>query len=196
MALPPRHFFTILEVAGRWESTQAEIVCHAVAGHLELVVMFPCIHLGDRSTEGPLAVPASGIMPLFRTFGGAEEEVRLRQARPSGGSEWLPVTDPAEGFPIKAGDVWVTRPEVTRFEDEHGLGRGRGGVGAPLRYDWDGFYVALFKRIYGDGFPAFQKDLIFEMQEWFIANSDDGDAPDESTIRRRIRAVWQELNAA
>lgn len=32
------------------------------------------------------------------------------------------------------------------------------------------------------------------MQEWFIQTSDNGDAPDESTIRRRIRAVWQELH--
>ena len=37
-------------------------------------------------------------------------------------------------------------------------------------------------------------DLVTEMQEWFIANSADGEAPDESTIRRRIRALWQELN--
>jgi len=27
-----------------------------------------------------------------------------------------------------------------------------------------------------------------------IANSADGDAPDESTIRRRIQAVWKGLN--
>jgi hypothetical protein len=39
-----------------------------------------------------------------------------------------------------------------------------------------------------------QRDLVTEMQDWFIANSPDREAPDESTIRRRIRAIWQELN--
>jgi hypothetical protein len=34
------------------------------------------------------------------------------------------------------------------------------------------------------------------MQEWFIANSAEGEAPDESTIRRRIQSVWKELNPA
>ncbi len=34
------------------------------------------------------------------------------------------------------------------------------------------------------------------MQEWFIANSPTGEAPDESTIRRRIQAIWHELKAA
>jgi hypothetical protein len=32
------------------------------------------------------------------------------------------------------------------------------------------------------------------MQDWFIANSPGGEAPDESTIRKRITAVWRELN--
>jgi hypothetical protein len=52
----------------------------------------------------------------------------------------------------------------------------------------------LFKRVYTGGFPLQQRDLVAEMQDWFIANSADGEAPDESTIRRRIRAIWQELN--
>jgi hypothetical protein len=41
-----------------------------------------------------------------------------------------------------------------------------------------------------------QRDLVIEMQEWFIANSAEGEAPDESTIRRRIQSVWKELNPA
>ena len=77
--------------------------------------------------------------------------------------------------------------------DEAGRNRSA-GPGAPGKYDWEGFHMALFKRIYTGGFPAQQRDLVFEMQEWFIANSADGEAPDESTIRRRIKAIWQELN--
>jgi len=89
----------------------------------------------------------------------------------------------------------ITAREIDRFEEANGIGRTRSaGPGAPGRYDWEGFHMALFKRIYTGGFPAQQRDLVLEMQEWFIANSADGEAPDESTIRRRIKAIWQELN--
>ena len=83
------------------------------------------------------------------------------------------------------------------FEEAHGIGRTSNvGPGAPTKYDWDGFYVALIKRLYAEGLPIRQRDLVIEMQEWFIANSAEGEAPDESTIRRRIQSVWKELNPA
>ena len=89
----------------------------------------------------------------------------------------------------------ITSKEIDRFEEAHCIGRTRSvGPGAPLKYDRYGFYIAVLKRIYSCGFPARQRDLVVEMQEWFIANSAEGDAPDESTIRRRIQAVWKELN--
>ena len=89
----------------------------------------------------------------------------------------------------------ITAKEIDRFEEDHGIGRTRSvGPRAPLKYHWDGFYIAVLKRIYANGFPALKRDLVVEMQEWFIANSAEGDAPDESTIRRRIQAVWKELN--
>ncbi len=99
---------------------------------------------------------------------------------------------------ITASDVLITAEEVERFEELHGLGRGRAnaGPGLPPRYDWDGFYVAVCKRVYTHGLPARQRELVLEMQEWFIANSPTGEAPDESTIRRRIQAIWHELKAA
>ena len=56
-----------------------------------------------------------------------------------------------------------------------------------------------FARVLGrDGlvrFPATQTALIVEMQEWFIANSLHGSAPDESTIRQRIKVIWRALKA-
>ena len=75
-------------------------------------------------------------------------------------------------------------------------GHGAPGPGPPGRYDWDGFYVAVMKRLHDRGLPSRQSDLIAEMQEWFIAQSADGVSPDESTIRQRIRVIWRELNAA
>jgi hypothetical protein len=110
------------------------------------------------------------------------------------------VSEPAEGVVITASDVLMTAEEVEKFEVLHDLGRGRSrgyaGPGLPPRFDWDGFYVAVFKRLYTHGFPTKQRELVLEMQEWFIANSANGEAPDESTIRRRIQAIWHELKAA
>jgi len=96
---------------------------------------------------------------------------------------------------LQAGDIMITASEIERFEAAHGISRRASiGPGAPSRYNWDGFFIALMKRLLTEALPARQKDLIDEMKEWFIQTSDNGDAPDESTIRRRIRAVWQELH--
>ncbi len=90
------------------------------------------------------------------------------------------MTQPARGVRITASDVLITAEEVERFEEVHGIGRSRGrgnaGPGLPPRYDWDGFYVAVFKRLYTLGFPTRQRELVLEMQEWFIANSPTGEA--------------------
>ncbi len=48
----------------------------------------------------------------------------------------------------------------------------------------------------GHRLPARQSELIIEMQEWFVANSLHGSAPDESTIRQRIKVIWHALKAA
>lgn len=40
-----------------------------------------------------------------------------------------------------------------------------------------------------------QADLVAEMQNWFIAANVDGDAPDESTIRKRLSPIWRGLRA-
>ncbi len=100
-----------------------------------------------------------------------------------------------DGF--SAADIMITADEIERFEQAHEINRSRSaGPGAPGQYDQDGFHIALFKRVYVGGFPLQQMELVSEMQEWFIADSADDEAPDESTIRRRIKAIWQELNPA
>lgn len=91
-----------------------------------------------------------------------------------------------------AEELMITAIELERFEAAYGVSRCANffGPGAPSRYNTDDFYIALLKRVFTEGLQPRQKDLIDEMQEWFIQTSDNGDAPDESTIRRLIRAVW------
>lgn len=82
-----------------------------------------------------------------------------------------------------------------------GGGNGRGkrlrvrgaASGAQSRYDWDGFYCEIICRVHNNGLPEKQKDLIDEMFNWFLGKSVNGDAPDESTIRKKIRGFWGKL---
>jgi hypothetical protein len=195
MAFPAQYFYSILEVAGRWGCTQTEVINWAIAGELDLVAGFSPILFGDEPAAGLLVVSASDIRPLFRPFGKTEKKVFLKQARPVGSNALKLITDPARGVRLTAADIMITAREIDRFEEAHSIGRTRSaGPGSPGKYDWEGFHIALFKRIYTGGFPLQQRDLVLEMQEWFITNSADGEAPDESTIRRRIKAIWQELN--
>jgi hypothetical protein len=135
--------------------------------------------------------------------------VAIRRVKANGhGFQWF--TDPVEGITVTAADVLVKRAEVERFEVQHGLFNGgrssgpgtdgqvesrRGGPGVPPRYDWDGFYGALARRIHEQGIPATQAELVREMLDWFEKH-DVEHVPDESTIRRKITAVWRELHRA
>lgn len=70
-----------------------------------------------------------------------------------------------------------------------------GGPGVPPRYDRDGFYGALTRRIQDHRIPATQAELVREMLDWFGQRTGI-DAPDESTVRRKITTVWRELGGA
>jgi hypothetical protein len=54
-------------------------------------------------------------------------------------------------------------------------------------------YVTLIKRIHEHGIPDTQAELIGELQNWFADVAENGDVPDESTIRRRLRPFWRAL---
>ncbi len=127
-----------------------------------LVAAITTATIGGEVTGGLHQIAASDVRPLFRPHGRADEEVRLKRARKIGGEQWLDVTQPARGVRITASDVLITAEEVERFEEVHGIGRSRGrgnaGPGLPPRYDWDGFYVAVFKRLYTLGFPTRQRE--------------------------------------
>jgi hypothetical protein len=187
--------FTVLEATVRWGCTQAQILDWAIADDIDLVAGFPLVKLGEELASGLMSVAGTEVRPLFRPFGTAAKKVYVKQARPPGSNAWRHITKPAGGVRMEAADIMITASEMERFESAHGFARPRAsGPGAPPRYDWDQFYVALIRRLFNDGMPESLRALVGEMQEWFIENSPTGDAPDESTIRKRITAVWRELN--
>jgi hypothetical protein len=195
VGFPQQSLFTVLEVSARWGCTQAQILDWSIADDIDLVAGFPPVMLGAEPASGLLSVAGSEVRPLFRSFGSAARKVYVRQAKMPETGEWRRITDPAGGVRMEAPDILMRACEVERFENAHGFARPRGsGPGAPPRYDWDRFYVALIRGLFHDGMPESLRVLVGEMQEWFIENSPAGEAPDESTIRKRINAVWRELN--
>ena len=91
-------------------------------------------------------------------------------------------------------DLVILKSEVRRFEAEHDLCRPQhSGLGPERRYDWDGFFTALIKRVHFRGLPDKQADLVEEMAYWFARRSETGEVPDISTIRKRITPVWRAL---
>ena len=119
--------------------------------------------------------------------------VFIRQARPPN-CGWKRIEEPKEGIRVMAPDVLIMAAEVERFEDENGLVRRVvSGPGAQTRYDWDGFYCEIICRVQERGLPTKQKELIDDMVDWFLSRSVNGDAPDDSTIRKKIRGFWGRL---
>jgi hypothetical protein len=206
MALPPRPFHLLNDIAIRWGVMPIDIVGWAADGLLALSIAVPPTKTASSRILCDLVeVAATDVLPLFRPSGAKLEKVVVRRARAKGETEWEWIGEPAEGIAITAPDVLVTRAEVERFERAHGLHKGGDaqepqalhrrppGPGAPPRYDWDTFFAALMRRIFVQGLPSTQAELVREMLDWF-QNRSDKQAPDESTVRRKIAMVWRELN--
>ena len=194
MAFPAQYFYSILEVAGRWGCTQTEVINYAMSDEINLVAGFQAVKFGTECAAGLMHVAGTEVRALFRPYGKGAKKIYVTQARQSANGAWTTITEPARGVRLTAADIMITAKEIDRFEEAHSIARTRSaGPGTPTKYDWEAFHFALFKRIFQRGFPTQQRELVAEMQEWFIANSVDGEAPDESTIRRRIKAICDEL---
>ncbi len=96
---------------------------------------------------------------------------------------------------VQREDLVICRAEIERFEQEQGLSPQPDVQirrGAPPRFDWDGFWVEVCRIVHNDGLPETQNELVGRMAEWFEVHRKT--APDESTIKKKLRPLWQELN--
>jgi hypothetical protein len=192
----------------RWGVLPADIVGWALEGHLDISIALPPVQAGGQHLAGLCAIDPADIFPMFRRDGSGPATIAIRRARtPECETDaWAWISEPAEGVLITQADVLITRRELERFEEDHepfagaradsGREQARrpGGPGAPARYDWDAFYAALLRRLYDDGMPKTQSELVRDMQDWFDRQDASGrGGPDESTIRRKVQAVWREL---
>lgn len=197
MALPPRAYFTLFELAVRWNCSPADIASWAAVGRLHIVTAIAPVTHGLQTIAGFVVVSVTDILHMFRRTGASQSNGVLKRVRPADQEDWIVLPDPASHISVTVDDLFIMAEDVQRFEADWDLDRRSGGYpGSAPRYDWDGMYVAMMKRMNEQGLPVTQAEWVGEIQEWFIANSETGDAPDERTIRRRITPVWKALRGS
>tara|TARA_R110002124_G_scaffold109707_7_gene263101 strand:+ start:369 stop:965 length:597 start_codon:yes stop_codon:yes gene_type:complete len=194
MALPPRVFFTFHETAARWGCTIADIAGWACEGKLEILTGISAVTCGANRVSGKVMISPMDILPMFRRSGTGPTAIKLMRIKPADSEEWGYVTEPIDGVDVSIADLLITGHEVLRFEEEHDLlRRVGGGTGAVSPYDWEGMYVTVMQRVHEKGLPATQSEFVAELQDWFAEVAHNGEVPDESTIRRRLRPIWRAL---
>ena len=68
--------------------------------------------------------------------------------------------------------------------------RRRGG--RPAQYDWDAFWIEVCRRLYENGPPKTQSQLVDEMLNWFIDRGDEN--IDQRTIQKKIAKLLKVLS--
>lgn len=208
MPLPPRPFHILNDVAIRWSVWPIDIVAWATDGLLALSAALPPVTASSsRMLSDIVEIAGSDVLPLFRPDGARFERVSIRRVRSQGEAEWQWIAKPPKGIAITAPEVLIRRAEVERFEQQHDIAGGpaaramkrsdqterlrAASPGAPPRYDWNAFAGAVARRVHDEGMPASQGELIRDMLDWFGTTF--GAVPDESTVRRRVQALWPVL---
>lgn len=196
MGLPPRVFFTLTEAAARWGCAVADIAGWASTGQLRIVTGIAPARAGAEMIAGLVEVSAADMLSMFRRCGSGPLEGQVRRVRvleAGQAGQWAYITDPADGVSVAMPDLLILASDVLNFEDEHEL-FGKSRVGStPFKYDWDAFWHHLALRLFREGMPESQNELIAEMQEFFARRSEKGEVPDERTIRKRVNPLWREL---
>jgi hypothetical protein len=194
MALPPRVFFTLHETAARWGCTIADIAGWVSDGKLDMLTGISAVTCGSDRVSGRVIISPMDILPMFRRCGTGPTVVNLMRIKPDAAEDWVYITEPCDGVAVSIADLQITGPEVLRFEEEHDLlRRVGGGAGSVSPYDWEGMYLTVIRRVHEKGLPATQSEFIVELQDWFTEVAKNGEVPDESTIRRRLRPIWRAL---
>lgn len=198
MGLPRRFLWSISETAARWGCMPADIIDWCLLDQLELSTVVSRVLTDAGEVAGPMVVPADSFARMFRRDGSGTRSAAVHRLRRRGqGQDWHRILEPADGLVLEAADLVLTSDAVDRFEEQHDIGqRSRAHHGGASKWDWEGFYTALIRRVHARGLPQHKKDLVNEMLDWFEQRSDTGEAPDVSTIRKKVAAVWRELRAA
>lgn len=178
----------------RWGCNLSDIAGWTSVGRFDIVSGIGPTQCGEAVMAGFVAVSIADILPMFRRNDTGPSHGHLRRIRTVGAEDWSVVTEPAGGLAITLEDLVIMADQVRRFEEECNLlQRPAVHIGSTTKYDWDGMYLAMIRRVHDQGVPQTQAEWVGEMQEWFVAQSKSGEVPDESTIRRRLNPIWKAL---
>ena len=195
MALPGRAFFTIQEAAARWGCTPTDIVEWATLNHFKLVTSIPMVVVSGERMAGLMQLDPSDLLQCFRRDGSGPTEVKIYRLRSNidDGAAWMFVDD-EHPLEVRNADVLITSADADAFETAHEIGPKAARKGNTL-YDWDGFWVWVCRRIFEEGLPETQKELAHEAESWFMRRTDGRGVPEESTIKKRVRKLFQEIQS-
>lgn len=196
MALPKRVWFTLHEVAARWGCNIADIAGWSDEGRFCILTGVTPIRCGEEIVAGKVALAPMDLLPLFRRCGTGPSEGLIRRVQPFGRDDWLIITEPIGGIMVAIVDMLISAGDVQRFEDTHDIFERTpksAGLSEEGDYDWAEMNIEITRRVFEEGLPASQNEMIRELQDWFAARSDDGRFPDESSIRRRLKPILDAL---
>ncbi|KZK84898.1 hypothetical protein PsAD13_01432 [Pseudovibrio sp. Ad13] len=202
MTLPSKEYFTVFEAEARWGVPLATIAGWAEAGRFRLVTSTPLVVCGAQKVCGMVELCGSDLFKMLGTAGVPARTCLVHRVIPlrKKGAELLYVTCPRQGLAVQPDELWIPATDLYRFEEKHALGQcsGRSGNrgGREPKYDWEGMWAPLCVHLFTQGVPNTLNELASAMQDWFIEVSPAGEAPDMSTIRRRIQPLWQALKTA
>jgi hypothetical protein len=160
MALPPKSYFHLSEIAERWSVRMEDLSCYALDGLLEISVMVVGVRVEVGTFEeagngwsrvpafeevlyGPQPVVAADLWPVFRNGAGVLEKLKPRT--PNGFVAF------GEALRIELRDLLVTRQERDRFEAEHGISVPEPNGGqeeSAFRHNWDYSEVVLSGEVF------------------------------------------------
>jgi hypothetical protein len=167
------------------------------SGQFNIVTAIAPVSHGFQLVAGFVVISVTDILHMFRRSGTAPSNSLLKRVRPTDQEDWILFANPADHIHVTVDDLLIMAEEVQRFEvDWDLLRRPSSHIGSTARYDWDGMYIAQIVRVHEQGVPASQADWLGEVQDWFVANSENGEVPDERTIRRRLTPIWKRLQGS
>jgi len=214
MAPSPIQYLTLADLCERWHVKPPQIAAVALEGKLRLSIPVPGVYaeigyyedFGDgdwqRIPEGRRHI--TGIFNLFPRDAWAlikNKTVLITDLSAEGdGYIDLEAADREPEFHASADDILIRRDEVERFEAESVPAvqavmpepAGRAGPGVSPKFDWDGFWVEVCRRVHDDGIPTTQAEMVRAMQDWF--DTQGTTAPDQSTIKKKVSRLWKALH--
>ena len=107
MSLPPRVYFTLHEVAARWDCTLADIAGWASVGRFDIVTAIAPVMHGLQIVAGFVVVSVTDILQMFRRCGTGPTTSRLWRVRPIGQAEWVLLPEHPTGYDITLADLLI-----------------------------------------------------------------------------------------